>query len=255
VGLQYRHKAIYAEAIEEVVRRQRIGRVHSVNMLEHRFPFLDKVGQWNKFNAYTGGTLVEKCCHYFDLLNLFAGGLPRQVFASGGQAVNFHDFVRGNEKSDGIDQAQVVINYDNGVIGGFSLCMFVPGSVEELVVCGDAGRLHASESAHLGDANHNHLEIWAGENAVSCVSSPTYPSYIAQSGHHGSTFYEHIEFIQDLEAGINSGPSMDEAFWSIVTGVAAQTSIERRAAVDIDELLPANYTAPGNGTASQGRSV
>jgi len=47
-GLQYRYKAIYAEAIHEVLRRKSIGEVQTVSMLEHRFPFLDKVGQWNK---------------------------------------------------------------------------------------------------------------------------------------------------------------------------------------------------------------
>ena len=150
-GLQYRYKSVYAEALTEVFERRSVGRVHSVNMLEHRFPFLDKVQQWNKFSAYTGGTLVEKCCHYFDLMNLFAGGNPQRVFAVGNQAVNFHNFVYDNKKADGLDQAQLSIQYDNGVIGGFSLCMFTPGTREELVVCGDAGRVHASESARLGE--------------------------------------------------------------------------------------------------------
>ncbi len=36
-----------------------------------RCPFLDKVGQRNKFNA-TGRHAAAKCCHYFDLINLTA---------------------------------------------------------------------------------------------------------------------------------------------------------------------------------------
>lgn len=238
VGLQYRYKAVYAEAIEEVFARQSVGRVCSVNMLEHRFPFLDKVGQWNKFNAYTGGTLIEKCCHYFDLMNLFAGGAPEQVFASGSQAVNFRNFAYDNQQADGLDQAQVNVNYDNGVIGGFSLSMFVPGAREELVVCGDAGRLHTVEQAQLGSENQNHLEIWAGENGRSRSSAPSYPSYIAKAGHHGATFYEHLAFVDDLIGGKATGPSLADAFWSVVVGAAAQTSIEQRAAIDIADVLP-----------------
>lgn len=240
-GLQYRYKSVYAEALTEVFERRSVGRVHSVNMLEHRFPFLDKVQQWNKFSAYTGGTLVEKCCHYFDLMNLFSGGNPQRVFAVGNQAVNFHNFVYDNKKADGLDQAQLSIQYDNGVIGGFSLCMFTPGTREELVVCGDAGRVHASESARLGEANENRLEVWRGENAASSVRAPEYPSYITKAGHHGSTFFEHLSFVDELSGGVASGPNLADGLWSVAVGAAAQLSIERGAAVDVAEVLPAGF--------------
>ena len=240
-GLQYRYKSVYAEALTEVFERRSVGRVHSVNMLEHRFPFLDKVQQWNKFSAYTGGTLVEKCCHYFDLMNLFAGGNPQRIFAVGNQAVNFHNFVYDNKKADGLDQAQLSIQYDNGVIGGFSLCMFTPGTREELVVCGDAGRVHASESARLGEANENRLEVWRGENAASSVRAPEYPSYITKAGHHGSTFFEHLSFVDELSGGVASGPNLADGLWSVAVGAAAQLSIERGAAVDVAEVLPAGF--------------
>ncbi|MCB1686382.1 MAG: Gfo/Idh/MocA family oxidoreductase, partial [Pseudomonadales bacterium] len=241
VGLQYRYKAIYAEAIAEVFERGVLGKVHNVSMLEHRFPFLDKVGQWNKFNEYTGGTLIEKCCHYFDLLNLFAGGRPTQVFASGGQAVNFKTFNYKNHPADGLDHAQLVISYDNAVVGGLSLCMFVPGSREELVVCGERGRLQASEQSRLGEANENSLELWLGEEGVSRISTPAYPRYIDRAGHQGSTFFAHAAFIDDLQRGSSDGPSPADAFWSIMVGAAAQASIDERAAIDVASLLPEDF--------------
>lgn len=241
VGLQYRYKAIYAEALAEVFERQAIGHVCSVNMLEHRFPFLDKVGQWNKFNANTGGTLVEKCCHYFDLMNLFAGGKPELVYATGSQATNFKEFQYGNESADGLDQAQVIVNYENGVIGGFSLCMFVPGSHEELIVCGEAGRIKASEQSELGDKNENQIDVWVGESGPSRTIKPKYPSYIESAGHHGSTFFEHLAFAEDLASGIYQGPSLEDALQSALVGFAAQASIEERAVIEIADLLPAQF--------------
>jgi predicted dehydrogenase len=241
LGLQYRYKAIYAEAIREVFAHESVGRVHSINMLEHRFPFLDKVGQWNKFNAYTGGSLIEKCCHYFDLMNLFADGRPKQVFAIGNQAVNFRDFAYDNKKADGLDQAQVTVDYDNGVIGAFSLCMFVPGAREEMIVCGDTGRLRVSEQSLLGQEHENHLEVWSGENGASRTSVPTYPPYIASAGHHGSTFFEHVAFANDLLSGACHGPSLADGFWSVVVGAAAQASIERGDAVAVADLLPEGF--------------
>ena len=46
---------------------------------------------WNRFNENTGGTLVEKCCHFFDLMTLIANSNPVRVMASGAQNVNHLD--------------------------------------------------------------------------------------------------------------------------------------------------------------------
>ena len=92
VGLQYRYKAPYVEAQHEVRERRSIGDVKTISMSEYRPPFLDKVDQWNKFAEFTGGTLVEKCCHYFDLMNLFADSTPARVFCkcrTGGELCGF----------------------------------------------------------------------------------------------------------------------------------------------------------------------
>ena len=43
----------------------RVGEVRMVSIREHRFPFLKKVGDWNRLKRNTGDTLVEKCCHFF----------------------------------------------------------------------------------------------------------------------------------------------------------------------------------------------
>jgi len=237
IGLQYRFKSIYAEAIREVLTLKSIGEVQQVNLAEHRFPFLDKVGQWNKFNRFSGGTLIEKCCHYFDLMNLFAGARPDQVFATGRQAVNFKEFNYANEQADALDQANVIVEYSNGVSGSFSLCMFVPGTSEELVVCGDRGRLSVSEKAVLGEPNINHLELWSGEHGVSKTSSPAYPSYIEKAGHHGSTFFEHVNFVDSILGQPNTGPTLDDALWSVAVAAAAQQSINTNIPVSVKALF------------------
>ncbi len=243
IGLQYRYKAVYREALEEVLTRQVLGTVRSVQMVEHRFPFLDKVGQWNKFDAFTGGTLVEKCCHYFDLMNLFAGSRPTRVFATGAQARNFKDFSRDNRRADGIDQANAILEFANGVQGNFSLNMFTPGSREELVVCGDDGRLHTVESARLGAAHHNHLSLWLGDEGVSRETTPAYPPYIEQAGHHGSTFMEHIVLVDNVLNGSRDGAGLDDALWSVIVAQACQLSIQRGEAVAVEECIPEGMRA------------
>ena len=115
LGLQYRYKSQYVEALHELKQRKSLGSLKTISLSEHRPPFLDKVDQWNKFNQNTGGTLVEKCCHYFDLMNLMADAAPIRVYASGGQAVNFRDFTRDGAASDIDDHAFVIIEYANGI--------------------------------------------------------------------------------------------------------------------------------------------
>lgn len=51
------------------------------------------MNNWNRFNCKSGGTLVEKCCHFFDLMRLFAAANPVRVMASGAIDVNHKDEV------------------------------------------------------------------------------------------------------------------------------------------------------------------
>ena len=64
-----------------------------LSIREHRFPFLPKVGDWNRFSANTGGTMVEKCCHFFDLMRLIVGSEAVRVYCSGAMDVNHLDEV------------------------------------------------------------------------------------------------------------------------------------------------------------------
>ena len=61
-----------------------------LSITEHRFPFLDKVGDWNRFNAQSGGTFVEKCW-LFDLMRLIIGAEPQYIMSMAGQAHNHLD--------------------------------------------------------------------------------------------------------------------------------------------------------------------
>lgn len=239
IGLQYRYKAMYVDAIQEALNHRKLGDIKMIHILEHRYPFLDKVKQWNKFNQYSGGTLVEKCCHYFDLMNLFAQSRPTKIYATGSMAVNFRTFEYNGRKSDILDNAIVSIDYENGVRAGFTLCMFSPQFYEELMLCGDEGHLRTYESIDFlpGPKQKTYLEIKVGEKSTSRISQPCYPTYIEQSGHGGATFFEHKYFIDEIEGSKRSVATAEEGFWSIVVGYAAQKSIELGGPIKINELL------------------
>lgn len=239
IGLQYRYKAMYAESIHEVLERRAVGSVKTITLLEHRMPFLDKINQWNKFNKYSGGTLVEKCCHYFDLLNLFAQSRPKTVYATGGMAVNFRDFVYDGEPSDILDNANVSIVYENGVRANFNLCMFSPMFYEEMVICGDEGRLKVFENEdYLPDQRPaTHMEILCGEIRPTRICTPCYPETIQKSGHFGATYYEHRNFVRNMEGEKTNTATAWEGVWSIIVAIAAQQSIAAGEVISIDTLL------------------
>jgi len=245
IGLQYRYKAQYIEAFHEVQQRTSVGVVKTITMSEYRPPFLDKVGQWNKFNQYSGGTLVEKCCHYFDLINLLADAMPVRVYASGGQAVNFLDFQKDGVPADIDDHAFVIIDYTNGVRANFTLNMFCHDFTEELVVTGDRGRLVANElfNVHQQQPSKATIVLEKGEWGASKQTDVTYAREIEKSGHHGATYYEHVAFVDQLDGKACESATPVQGLWSMIVASAAQHSIKTQQAVDIRAFMLDNNLA------------
>ena len=242
IGLQYRFKAQYLEAFHEVQQRQSVGVVKTISMSEYRPPFLDKVGQWNKFNQNSGGTLVEKCCHYFDLINLLANAMPLRVYASGGQAVNFLDFQKDGIPADIDDHAFVIIDYANGVRANFTLNMFCHDFTEELVVTGDSGRLVTNElfNVHQQQPSRATIALEKGEWGASKETDVTYAREIEESGHHGATYYEHVAFVDQLDGKKGEAATTVQGLWSMIVASAAQHSIATQQAVDIRAFMLEN---------------
>jgi predicted dehydrogenase len=200
---------------------------------------LDKVDQWNKFSKYSGGTLVEKCCHYFDLMNMLAGAKPVKVFATGSMAVNFIEFEYDGEKSDILDHAIVSVVYENGVNASFNLCMFAPMFYEEITICGDEGRIKASENDNFLPQTQprTYLEVMVGEKKTSLISHPSYLPHIEESGHGGATFYEHVNLIDNLAGKETNTATVEEGFWAVVVGAAAEESVKTGEPVIIEDFL------------------
>lgn len=242
VGLQYRYKAPYVEAFHEALGRRSLGRLHTIAMSEYRPPFLDKVGQWNKFSEYSGGTLVEKCCHYFDLINLLAQSPPTRVFATGGCAVNYKDFDHGGRRADIDDHDFVLIEYENGIRGSFTLNMFSPHFYEELVLCGERGRLVANETFdfHREDTARSTVSIELGECGPSRTIDVGYTGPVEKSGHHGATFFEHIAFADQLDGKSADCATPMQGFWSVVVASAAQESVRTGEPVDMSTFIADN---------------
>jgi myo-inositol 2-dehydrogenase/D-chiro-inositol 1-dehydrogenase len=233
VGLEYRYMPPVARLVQEV-RAGSVGAVRMVAVREHRFPFLPKVADWNRFSRNTGGTLVEKCCHFFDLMTHIVGTPPVRVLASGGQDVNHLDERYGGEVPDILDNAFVIVEYEGGVRAMLDLCMFAEGSVnsEELSVVGEAGKVEAflpSSELRVGTR-----APFRGPVTTEVVRD----GRVGHEGyHHGSSYLEHLDFLTAIREGSPPRVDVEQGLLSVAVGVAAHRSIEQARAVTLAEVL------------------
>ncbi|GAB4835003.1 hypothetical protein Ancab_033270 [Ancistrocladus abbreviatus] len=235
VGLEYRYMPPVAKLIE-IVKGEKVGPVRMVAIREHRFPFLVKVNNWNRFNVNTGGTLVEKCCHFFDLMRLFAGANPVRVMASGAMDVNHKDEIYDGKIPDIIDNAYVIVEFDNGSRGMLDLCMFAEGSKneQEISVVGDVGK----GEAFVPESIVRFGTRAAGRDGVHTIQ--TIDERIKYNGlHHGSSYLEHLNFLAAVRTKGVQAPAVDlkDGLISVAIGVAAQLSIELGRFVTMEEVL------------------
>ena len=107
VAMEYRYMLPVQKMIQEID-SNKIGKLKMLSIREHRFPFLKKVDDWNRFQINTGGTLVEKCCHFFDLMRLITNSEVTQVYASGDQSVNHLNENYNGKVPDILDNAFVI---------------------------------------------------------------------------------------------------------------------------------------------------
>jgi predicted dehydrogenase len=238
VGLEYRYMPPIARLIREV-RAGAAGTPRMVAIREHRFPFLVKVGDWNRFNRNTGGTLVEKCCHFFDLMNVIVGAAPRRVYASGAQDVNHKDERYDGEVPDIIDNAYVIVDYEDGTRALLDLCMFCDTSQwqEELSVVGSEGKVEAFVPGLFPVPEGGMVRI-VDRAAGTVIDEHVHDERIRFEGfHHGSSYLEHLDFAEAVRRGEAPGVSIADGMLSVAVGVAAHRSIDEGRPVMLDEVL------------------
>jgi predicted dehydrogenase len=244
VAMEYRYMPPVAHLIREA--KGATGGIRMLTIREHRFPFLEKVGDWNRFNRNTGGTLVEKCCHFFDLMRLIAGADPVRVMASGGQAVNHLDEVYDGQRSDIWDHAYVIVDFANGVRAMLELCMFAEGSryQEEISAVGPTGKIECLVPgpgrfwpAHLGPAPTPQVVVSPRNPAgPQVLDVPVDPALLAAGDHNGSTFYQHRHFADVVAKGSVPQVSLEDGWWAVAIGKAAQLSASTGQAIAGEEL-------------------
>lgn len=210
---------------------------------EHRFPFLPKIGGWNRFNRMTGGTLVEKCCHFFDLMRLILKSEPVRVMASAGQAVNHLDETVDGRVPDIWDNAYVIVDFASGARAMLELCMFAEGSryQEEITAVGPRGKIEALVPgpgrfwpAGMGAAPVPQvIASPRSPKGPQAIEIPVAPALLAAGDHNGSTYYQHLRFNAVVRGEADVEVSLHDGARAVEIGQAAQQSALTGRAVDL----------------------
>ncbi len=234
-AMEYRYMPPAAAFIEEI-HAGRIGRLQMLSIREHRFPFLPKVGDWNRFSRNTGGTMVEKCCHFFDLMRLITGAEPERVYCSGAMDVNHLDESYDGERPDIIDNSYTTVDFNNGVRAMLDLSMFADGAEnqEEIAAVGDKARLEVliPEGAIVYSPRVGFRNPKQAERRVVDVD----PAALAAGSHHGSTFYEHQRFNAAVRGAGPVEVTAHDGLMAVAIGAAAELSAREKRVVTMAEM-------------------
>lgn len=240
VAMEYRYMPP-VERLRHELAAGTAGRLRMISIREHRFPFLHKVDDWNRFSARTGGTLVEKCCHFFDLMRLLAEAEAVRVYASGAMDVNFLDERYDGRMPDVLDNAFVIVDFDNGVRAMLDLCMFAEGSYwqEQIAATGDKARIEAfvpGPARFSPEGRERASEIVISSRATKLpVREEIHVEerILAAGDHHGSTFFQHQKFLNLVRHGGQPEVSLDDGLKAVMIGAAAEESARTGQAVEL----------------------
>jgi myo-inositol 2-dehydrogenase/D-chiro-inositol 1-dehydrogenase len=180
----------------------------------------------------TGGTLVEKCCHFFDLMTLILRQPPLRVYASAGQDVNHLDECYNGEVPDIIDNAFAIVDYAGGARAMLDLCMFAENSLHEVEIAatGEHGKVQAFEPEDATvlcrrDGSGHQRETFEVDAAIRNAGA-----------HHGSTYLEHLAFQEAIRNNTPPAVSVEDGALAVGVGAAAELSARERRPVEMREL-------------------
>jgi len=224
IGHEMRHQALY-QKMKGMVTDGIIGDARIMWCREYRGPM--RPG-WRSSEALTGGMLLEKNCHHFDLFNWIFDSPPLRVSAFGGR-----DVLKDTEL---LDNAQVLVEYEGGRRAVLEICLFAPSGGDcEVGVLGTAGRINTFNQA----IRLEHHRFDPTETTAHAVPDPDDEAgFRDASGRVDRGIKAELEhFVECCRTGrqpLNDGHA---ALSNVAVCLAAQQSIATGQVVSIEDVI------------------
>jgi len=161
VGLVLRYSQ-HARSVRDLINKNLIGNVISIEASEHIMPWHGGffMRNWRRKEKYSGGFMLEKCCHDIDFYSMITNSRPIKVASFGGRT----SFIPSNQPKDSmeeytkynlegweakekvfdsdadiVDHQVAIIEYESGATLAFHTNMRVPDEFRRFAVIGTNG--------------------------------------------------------------------------------------------------------------------
>jgi predicted dehydrogenase len=242
IGLVYRYSNLYRRMAKEL-ENGRLGDVKLMWCKEFRDPFPPT--DWFYDKSKSGGAIVEKDCHHFDIFNWMIKAKPVRVFASGGQHVmkqgesnmitNSYTHYPAKMISDVsiVDHAFITVDYDNGSKANLGLCMYLKprnlmGEGLEIGLIGENG-------GQMVARNDKTIDIVGGNDLTKDHLDIDVTSDSILGGHTGGQT-QRIEFLQCVTEGRQPFANAEVGRNALLIALAAEKSIIEERYVYLSEI-------------------
>ena len=200
VGLVLRYSQ-HARSVRELINKNVLGNIISIEASEHIMPWHGGffMRNWRRKEKYSGGFMLEKCCHDIDFYNMIVGCRVKRVASFGGRSSfipenkpekNLEEFTKYNlsgweakesvfdSDADIVDHQVAIIEYENGATLAFHTNMRVPDEFRRFAVIGTNGMVE-------GDFVRGFLKAHDQQNNV--VLEEDYgAAFGKEKGHYGA---------------------------------------------------------------------
>lgn len=275
VAFNYRYNPVHRR-VRELLAAGAIGEIGSVEFswLLDTAHGADYFRRWHRDKANSGGLLVHKSGHHFDLVNWWLGRGPETVFAFG--KLFFYGDENGYrntddrfaldleasprlralyldaEREDGYvrnqnvfapgvtieDDVSVLVRHRGGVVLNYHLHAYSPREGYRVAFSGSSGRLEL-------DVRENEYATDAGETGRARLTLQRHwepPEVVLDEllgeGHGGGDERMLAELLGDADPDeLGCAADHDAGLQALLTGLAANRSLATGAPVSVDELL------------------
>ena len=161
VGLVLRYSQ-HARSVRDLINKNVLGNIVSIEASEHIMPWHGGffMRNWRRKEKFSGGFMLEKCCHDIDFYNMITGCRVKRVASFGGRRSfipqntpkkNLEEFSKYNlfgweakenvfdSDADIVDHQVAIIEYENGASLAFHTNMRVPDEFRRFAVMGTNG--------------------------------------------------------------------------------------------------------------------
>jgi len=218
IGLQMRYRRHYHK-IKELIDSGLIGMPTMLWCMEYRGPF-GQIKNWVWKKEKSGGAIVEKNCHHYDMFNLWLNdSQPTKVYASG--SIVKHKVMYGMP-AEVIDNAWVINDFACGARAMLGICFLGGRHYREFGIYGTEGRIYFNSD----DEETLHIELNNNDRIDYKVD--------VHSKIRGGLFRDFAQSIIENRQPFVTGEIGKK---SILVPLAAEKSIEEKRVVDISEIL------------------